>query len=75
MPKPDEFYRDLETLLELDSGTLSGSEELTDPPWDSMSIVAFIAMADEKYGVIVSPRELQNAGNVGDLLALVSGRQ
>ncbi|HRJ70600.1 MAG TPA: phosphopantetheine-binding protein [Terrimicrobiaceae bacterium] len=71
MPAPDEFYRDLETLLELDSGTIRGDEVLADLNWDSMAVVSFIAMADEKYNASVHVAQLQQAEKVSELLALV----
>jgi acyl carrier protein len=69
------FLRDFEELLELPSGSLEGSTLLQDlPGWDSLAIVGFMAMADEKYGVVLSPRQFQTCNSLQDLAALVTGQ-
>lgn len=69
---PDSFYRDLESLLELEPETIQGNEDLGALAWDSMAVVVFIAMVDEKYAVAVAPSELAKAKTVRDLLAIVT---
>jgi acyl carrier protein len=69
-----QFHRDLETVLELGLGSLRGNETLDELYWDSMALVMFIAMADEKYSVVISPSKLAEAKSVADLLALVNQR-
>ena len=66
------FHRDLETMLELDPETIQGQENLADFYWDSMSVVIFIAMADEKYSAVIAPAKLATAKTVADLFALVT---
>ena len=66
------FYCDLEAMLELDPETIKGDETLEDLFWDSMTVVMFIAMADQKYSVPVSPAKLADATTVADLLALIN---
>jgi acyl carrier protein len=73
MTESSQFYHDLEELLELDSDTIKGNEVLTDINWDSMAVVAFIAMADANYGSSVHVAQLQQATTVADLLALLNG--
>ena len=69
------FLRNFEELLELPSGSLEGSTLLEDlPGWDSLAIVGFMAMADEKYGVVLSPRQFQTCNSLQDLAALVTGQ-
>jgi acyl carrier protein len=61
----------LERCLELPVGTINGHETLTDLQWDSMSAIIFMAMADEQFGVKVSPEQLSGAKTIHDLHALV----
>lgn len=67
-----QFHRDLETVLELGLESLRGNETLDGLYWDSMALVMFIAMADEKYSVVISPSKLAEAKSVADLFALVN---
>ncbi|MEI9985271.1 MAG: acyl carrier protein [Aliidongia sp.] len=66
------FLREIESALELPAGSLTGNEQLADiPEWDSLAVISFIALVDEKLGLAVDGEALANAGTVGDLLALV----
>lgn len=69
------FIRDFEELLHLPSGSLKGSEALKDlPEWDSLATVEFMALADQKYGVTLSPRQFRECNSIQDLSALVAAR-
>lgn len=68
----DTLCSELETMLEIDSGTIKGTESLEDLYWDSMTVVMFIAMADQKFNIAVSPSALAKAKTVADLLQLLS---
>jgi hypothetical protein len=69
------FFRAFEELLQLPSGSLQGFEALKDVPgWDSVAVVEFMALADEKYGVALSPRQFRECRSVQDLAALVTAR-
>ena len=66
------FINLLEGVLELDKGGLKGDENLNDLiDWDSLSIMGFIAMADENYDVTISTDELANCENIEDLIDIV----
>jgi acyl carrier protein len=66
-----EFYAELESMLEMEPGTIKGNEALTDlPGWDSMAVISFIALTDSKLGVLVSPTALASSRTVGDLIKL-----
>lgn len=70
-----EFYAELEAALELDPGTIQGSETLADlPGWDSMGMLSFIAMVDSSLGLIVSASALSACRTVADLAALCPGK-
>lgn len=67
------FIKDLEEMMELDSGTLNKDLELSGiEQWDSLAFVSFLAMADSNYGVKVAPAELRACKTVGDLIKLVT---
>ena len=66
------FLREIESTLELPAGSLKGTELLADiPEWDSLAVISFIALVDEKLGLAVEGEALANADSVADLLALV----
>lgn len=66
-----DFLLALDEMLELDSGTLTGTEELGSlENWDSLAVISFIALVDEKIGLVVEGEKLAKAKTVGDLLAL-----
>ena len=67
-----EFLNHLEEIIEADPDTLTGGEMLTDlKKWDSLAIVGFIAMVDEKFGITLSGKNLQQCRSIADLVALV----
>jgi acyl carrier protein len=72
MMQAEAFLREIELALELPMGSLEGDEQLEDlPEWDSLAVISFIALVDEKLGLAVDGEKLANAQTVGDLLALV----
>jgi acyl carrier protein len=72
MNKHETILLSLDDLLELDPGTLKGSEELKDiEAWDSLAVMGFIAMVDEEFDVMVPPAQLSKCKTVADLISLV----
>jgi len=70
--KRDELLADLGELLETDS-PLTGSEELaTLGNWDSLAVMSFMAMIDDKYGMTLSPKDIYASKTVNDLLDLLA---
>lgn len=66
-----DFLLALDEMLELEPGTLTGDEELESlENWDSLAVISFIALVDEKLGLVVEGEKLAKAKTVGDLLAL-----
>lgn len=66
-----EFLLALDEMLELDAGTLTGAEELESiDAWDSLAVISFIALVDEKLGHVVEGEKLVKAKTVDDLLGL-----
>ena len=66
------FLNVLEQLLELDKGSLRGSEKLDSlRAWDSLAVVGFIALADRQFNLEVPAHAVTAAKTVGDLIGLV----
>lgn len=75
MIETDQFYRDLELVLECDPGTINGSQQLSTLNWDSLAILGFIAMADQKYSVTVPVAHVVESSTVADLLITIRRSQ
>jgi len=66
-----EFLLALDEMLELDAGTLTGGETLESlDDWDSLAVISFIAMVDEKLDLVVEGAKLAEAKTVADLLTV-----
>lgn len=66
-----DFLLALDEMLELDPGTLTGGEALEElENWDSLAVISFIALVDEKLGLVVEGEKLVKAKTVADLLSL-----
>ncbi len=72
----EEFRSELEEILELEQGTLTGTESLNDlVGWDSMALLGVIAMADQKLGTVLSAATLMECTTLDELTDAVLGRQ
>ena len=61
----------LDEILGFASGTIKGDEELGNiPGWDSLAIMAFISMLDERLGESVPASKITSCRTVADLIAL-----
>ncbi len=70
-----EFLRELEEVLEADASSINGDETLAElGSWDSLAVMTFIAMVDEKFGVTLAASKLADAKSVGDLIALLEDK-
>jgi acyl carrier protein len=70
-----EFIASIEELLEIDPGSISLETQLDSlEQWDSLAFVSFLALADSKYGVRVTPTELRASKSIADLMKLVEKR-
>lgn len=68
----DEFLKEMAVIVEQEEGTLDGSERLEDlDGWSSVSMVTFIALADENFNKRVAPRDIAAANTINDLAKLV----
>jgi len=74
MTRP-EFYSELEKLLGLEAGSVQGEEPLSGMAgWDSMAILLFIALVDEKLGEVASPAAVIKCRTVADLANMFPGK-
>ena len=68
----DEFLRDLEDMMEVTSGSLTGNEALRDlEEWDSMQMLSFMAMVNDRFGFVLEGAAVNTTTTVDDLLNLV----
>ncbi|MCV4341930.1 acyl carrier protein [Pseudomonas capsici] len=65
----EKVLRLMEEAMEADEGTLSMGQPLD---WDSIAVVAFMALADEHFGKTLSASRLSNCDTVDDVVRLVS---
>ncbi|HBY55531.1 MAG TPA: hypothetical protein DEG23_01780 [Coxiellaceae bacterium] len=66
------FLMAFSELLEIESGTIKGNEELIFiDNWDSLAVLGFIALADKKFGKILKPDDISRAKTVRDLINLI----
>jgi acyl carrier protein len=66
-----EFLEEIDAITQADPGTTSLEDRLADlKSWDSMAVIMFIAMTDEKLGISLKINMLASAESVGDLARL-----
>lgn len=74
----NEFYRQLDELLELPAGSVNGETVLKAvQAWDSVAVISFIAMVDTNYGLTVPAKHIAGcvtARDLADLVALQGSR-
>jgi acyl carrier protein len=59
----------LEELLDIEKDTLTEDMELDQiEQWDSMAVIALIAMFDETFGKILAPAEVRSFKTVKDII-------
>lgn len=65
------FYALIEEILELDPKSVRGDQPFRDlEGWDSMAVLNFIAMMDEQFEIVISPKDLAACVVVDDLARL-----
>lgn len=69
----ENFNVALAEILEVD--VVNMNEELASfECWDSLTVLSIIAFADEKYGVVLSAAEINNAKTICGLKELIKGK-
>jgi len=66
----------LEEIAEEAPGKWTASEKLRGQlvGWNSLAVVSFLAMVDEKFGVTLSPDAIAESETVDDLIELFHGK-
>jgi acyl carrier protein len=63
---------ELDEILELTPGTLTGAEELDGlASWDSLAMMNVIAFASDRFEMTLSPRQIGPCRTIGDLVQLM----
>jgi len=62
----------LEELLDIEKDTLSEDTELDQlSQWDSMALISSIAMFDDDFGKVVTPKEVKGFITVKDIMDMM----
>ena len=68
-----ELLSDLTELFELPTGSLNASSVLEETPgWGSLKFLSLIGLFDDRYGIVLKPRQIHQCSTIGDLYQLVS---
>lgn len=62
----------IEEAMEADEGTVSLDDTLADLAWDSIAVVTFMALADERLDKTLSAEKLNECVKVSDVVALIA---
>ncbi len=69
------FLLSIHELLELDPGTVDLDSQLAGiESWDSLTVVGFIALVDEKFETVVSASKIDKCNTIGDLIMLIENK-
>ncbi len=66
------FLRRLAEILEVSPPEVTETLPLTGENWDSLAVLATIALIDEQLGLSLPARDLETCGSVGQLLETVT---
>jgi acyl carrier protein len=66
-----EFLKDLASILQANSTELSEEYVLNESNWDSVSVIAAIALIDKHWDVTVPTEQLGQCASVGELYQLI----
>ncbi|HWB07047.1 MAG TPA: phosphopantetheine-binding protein [Verrucomicrobiales bacterium] len=73
--KKSDFLLQLDNIIEAPPGSLKGTEKLTDiSAWDSLAVLGFIAMVDEKFKVQLAGKDIAACETVADIAGLLGDR-
>ena len=59
----------LAELFEVDASEITPDKKLSELQWDSMNMLALIALFKSEYGMKLEPAKLRSFKTVGDILA------
>jgi acyl carrier protein len=73
--RTSEFLSEIDSIIQAAPGSTSLEDRLESlPGWDSMAVISFIAMADEKLGISFGVGGLASCKTVGDLAKQCEGK-
>jgi acyl carrier protein len=71
----DQFLVSFLSNIEVTDASVTLDTQLSDiPQWDSLALLATMAMVDSDYGVQVSGVELQGCASIGDIARTVASK-
>jgi acyl carrier protein len=70
--KKKDLIKEISEILIIDVKEVEGETDLTEIGWDSLTNLAFMSFVDSKFNIIISPKDLNEAKKVSDILKLVS---
>jgi acyl carrier protein len=71
----NDFYREMEGLMQIEPHILNENSILTEvSDWDSLMVLSFIMMVEQKLGYVVDGRTVGKANSVKDLVDLLGNR-
>ena len=73
--KIQDFLSELTESIELEEGSLNLDTKIESIEWDSLAVISCIALADEKFNVMLSGDELAKISTIGDIFQLISKKQ
>jgi acyl carrier protein len=68
------FYSHIAEIADTDVSNVNPTAELASLGWSSLSVISFIAFADDNFGVILDARKLTACKTVGDLMELLDNK-
>ena len=68
------FYSHIAEIADTDVSNVNPTAELASLGWSSLSVISFIAFADDSFGVILDARKLATCKTVGDLMELLGDK-
>lgn len=71
---PESFLQDFSEILEIEVSEISLDTKLADLAiWDSINVLGYMMLVDEKMGRQVDPESVKDAQTVSDLFELAVG--
>lgn len=71
---PEEFLQEFSEILEIDVTDISMNTKLAELSiWDSVNVLGYMMLVDEKMGRQVDPEKVKDAQTVGGLYDLAVG--
>jgi acyl carrier protein len=70
--KKIEVIKEISEILIINPEEVEDETDLTAIGWDSLTNLAFMSFVDSKFNIVVSPKDLNSARKVSDILKLIS---